>query len=131
MTWGRVLLWLVLGASLFANAVVLGLYLRAGPMADRDGALRSAWADLPVEMRGDLRAALRDNRGELRQLVADLRAARAEVMAAVRARPHDRDAVVAAQAKVRVATDALVVSAQLLMLEAFDRSAGAATTGGP
>jgi hypothetical protein len=119
MTFGRVILWLVLGASLLANAVVLGLWLRF-----RDaGGLRLGWSDLPAETRGAIRAELAGNRGALAALVSDLREARAEMFEAASARPYDRAAVVAAQARVRAATDALQAASQALMLNAFDRAA--------
>jgi hypothetical protein len=124
MTWGRVLLWLVLGVSLLANAVVLGLVLRFAAFSDGTGGLRSFWSSIPAETRADIRAGLAANRAELRGLLADLGAARAEMLTAAAARPYDRDAVLAAQAKVRAATDALQVRTQALMLDAFDRAAG-------
>jgi uncharacterized membrane protein len=123
MTLGRVLLWVVLGASLMANAVVLGLYLRFGSFNEEAG-LRSGWATLPAETRGFLRDEFAQNRGELRSLLSDLRAARSEMFAAAAARPYDRAAVEAAQAKVRAATTALQIAGQDLMLKAFDRTAG-------
>jgi uncharacterized membrane protein len=131
MTWGRVLLWLVLGVSLLANAVVLGLVLRFGAFSDGSAGPRSFWSSLASETRAEIRAELTENRAELRGLLADLRAARSEMLAAAAARPYDRAAVIAAQVKVRAATDALQVRTQALMLEAFDRTAGAATSGSP
>lgn len=135
MTWGRVLLWLVLGLSLFANAVVLGLALRFGLLDDGASGLRSAWGAIPAETRADFRAGLAANRAEIRGLVADLRAARAAMLEAAAARPYDRTAVMAAQARLRVATEALQVTTHRLMLEAFDRAAGegngATGAGGP
>ena len=133
MSWGRVLLWLVLGLSLFANAVVLGLVLRFGGFANGDITLRSVWNEVPADARAEFRAALAANRGEFRQLVADLRTARSEMLTAAQARPYDPSAVVAAQERVRDATEALQVKVHGLMLRVFDRAAGieAAGSGGP
>lgn len=124
MTWGRVLLWAVLGASLMANAVVLGLVLRFGAFSEEAG-LRNTWADVPAETRRFFRAELAENRGALRTLLADLRRARSEMFAAAVARPYDRAAVEAAQAKVRAASAALQIKGQQMLLDAFDRAAGA------
>jgi uncharacterized membrane protein len=131
MTWGRVLLWAVLGISLLANAVVLGLVLRLGAFRDDGAGLRSVWSGVPAETRADFRAGIAANRAELRRLLGDLRQARTEMLAAAAARPYDREAVVIAQGKVRAATEALQVRTQALMLETFDRAAGAAPSGSP
>jgi uncharacterized membrane protein len=119
MTLGRVILWLVLGASLMANAVVLGLWLRFRDV----GGMQTGWSDLPAETRGHFRAELAANRGELAGLLAELRAARSAMFAAAEARPYDRTAVVAAQTRVREATTALQTASQALMLNALDRAA--------
>jgi hypothetical protein len=117
---------MVLCASLLANAVVLGLALRFGVFSDGATSLWSVWSGVPAEMRADFRARVAGNRDVLRKLVNDLRAARVEMLTAAQARPYDRETVIAAQAKVRAATEALQVLTQTLMLEAFDRAAGAA-----
>ncbi|MCU0826982.1 MAG: periplasmic heavy metal sensor [Tabrizicola sp.] len=139
MTWGRVLLWVVLGASLLANAVMLGLVLRFGGMGGLagfgEGAMgeRSVWAEVPPETRAAFREGIAENRRELLRLVRELRAARAEMLAAAAARPYDRNAVIAAQEKARAATAELQLKTQALMLRALDRAAGvgAADNGSP
>jgi uncharacterized membrane protein len=122
MTWGRILLWVVLGVSLLANAVVLGLALRFGAFSE-DAGWRSGWGTLPAEARGYFRSELAENRSELRTMVSSLREARSEVFAAAAARPYDRAAVEAAQAKVRALTSALQIKGQEMLLDAFDKAA--------
>ncbi len=137
---GRVALWVVLGASLLANAVALGLVLRMGALRDLAGGLGSGnggaigegigggggWSDLPAETRSAFRAELVANRTDLGALLLDLRQARTAMFAAAAARPFDRTAVAAAQDRVRAASAALQVRTQALMLEAFEKAAEAA-----
>jgi uncharacterized membrane protein len=122
MTWGRILLWVVLGASLLANAVVLGLILRFGAFSDGTAGQRSAWTSIPAEVRAEVRAELVANRQELRLLVSDLRQARAAMLEAATARPFDRAKVEAEQARVRSATEALQLRSQDVMLNAFEKA---------
>jgi uncharacterized membrane protein len=124
MTGGwRILFWLVLGASLMANAVALGLLLRLGALRDSAMGEGARWSDLPAETRSAFRAELSENRGELAGLVAEVGKARSAMFTAATARPYDRAAVETAQARVREASAALQQKAQALMLEAFDKAA--------
>lgn len=125
MSFGKIVLWAVLGLSLFANAVVLGLVLRFGGMGGSETSLRSVWSSVPADTRAEFRAALAANRGEFGALVANLRDARAVMLTAAAARPYDRGAVIAAQASLRAATAAVQVRTHELMLAIFDTAAGA------
>ncbi len=120
---GRILIWVLLCASLLANAVVLGLVLRLGSLRDLANGGGNGWAELPPGARSLFMSELRGNRAEMRALVADLGRARAAMFAAAAARPYDRAAVEAAQARVRAASAALQAEAQLLMIKAFDETA--------
>ena len=124
--WGRILFWAILGVSLLANAVVLGLVLRLGNLRDLASGGSDGWAGLPSETRSVFLSELRANRPDLRALVADLGRARADMFAAAAARPYDRAAVGATQARVRSASSALQIATQLMMLKAFDDTAAKA-----
>jgi uncharacterized membrane protein len=116
----RILLGMLLGASLLANAAVIGFVLRDGDMrGPRGGGMQ----DLPAAMRTEYRAVLKENKGSLSRPVGDLRSARRAMMDVAMARPYDRDAVVAAMARVRDASIAVQDEGQRLLLIVFDRAA--------
>jgi uncharacterized membrane protein len=116
----RILLGMVLGLSLLANAAVIGFVLRNGGMhGPRGGGMQ----DLPAELRSDYRAVLKENKGSLSGPVGDLRNARRAMMDVAMARPYDRDAVVAAMARVRDASLVVQDEGQRLLLIVFDRAA--------
>lgn len=119
----RVLFWMVVAASLLANAVVLGLWLRTSAMRDEIGG--TAFRDLPRAARLEARRALVENREGLRAAITRLGEARRAMFAAAEARPYDRAAVEAAMLGVRDATDALQAEGQKALLVAFDRAAEA------
>jgi uncharacterized membrane protein len=119
----RVIFWVVVAASLLANAVVLGLFLRFGEMRGLMNGGGGGFADLPPEIRQEFRAVLRDNRGALRASLRELGQARRAMFDAAAARPYDRAAVEAAMERVRVASAALQVAGQEVLLKAFDRAA--------
>ncbi len=120
---GRILLWTILGLSLLANAVVLGLFLRLGALRDLANGGVDVWAELPDDTRAAFRQELRANQPRFAALLADLGQARATAFRAAAARPYDRAAVEAALAQVRSASAALQTEAQLLMLKTFDEAA--------
>ncbi len=129
MTGGwRAMLWIVLGASLLANAVTLGLILRLGALRDaaESAGLGEGWSALPAETRSAFRKDLAESRGDFSAVLQELRQARAAMFAAAAARPFDRAAVETAQANVRTATAALQIKLQGLMLETFSEAAGKA-----
>jgi uncharacterized membrane protein len=115
----RILLGMLLGASLLANAAVIGFVLRDGDMrGHRPGGMQ----DLPPELRTEYRAVLKENRGSLARPVGTLRDARRVMMDVARARPYDRDAVMAAMTRVRDASIAVQDEGQRLLLIVFDRA---------
>jgi uncharacterized membrane protein len=123
MTGGwRILFWLVLGASLMANAVALGLLLRLGNLRDSVIGTGERWTDLPAETRTAFRTELAENQAELAVILMRLREARADMFTAASARPFDRAAVEAAQLRVREATAALQEKAHAMMLVAFEKA---------
>lgn len=129
MTTGwRTVLWIVLGASLLANAATLGLILRLGAMreAAEFAGLGEGWSAVPAAARSVFREELAENRADVSVLLRELRQAREAMYAAAVARPFDREAVETAQTNVRIATSALQVKVQGLMLEAFSAAAGKA-----
>lgn len=119
----RVIFWVVVAASLLANAAVLGLFLRAGEMRGVLNGGGGGFANLPPEIRQELRDVLRDNRGTLRGPLRELGLARRAMFDAASARPYDRTAVEAAMERVRAASADLQLAGQELMLMAFDRAA--------
>jgi uncharacterized membrane protein len=122
----KVLFWLVVGASLLANAVVLGLLLRLGELRDIANGGSAGFAGLPAGTRAEVREALGANREALAGPLAALGEARRAMFAAAAARPFDRAALDAAMAKVRDATLDLQEAAHAVMLDAY---AGAAAEG--
>ena len=116
----RILLGMLLGASLLANAAALGFVLRDGGMR---GGRPGGMPDLPPALRSDYRDVLRENRGSLAGPVRALREARHSLMDVAMARPYDRDAVLAAMARVRDASIAVQDEGQRLLLIVFDRAA--------
>jgi uncharacterized membrane protein len=119
----RVLFWVVVAASLLANAVVLGLFLRAGEIRGVINGGGGGFANLPPEIKQEFRQVLRDNRGTLREPLRELGQARRAMFDAAAARPYDRAAVEAAMGRVRRASADLQVAGQALMLMAFDQAA--------
>lgn len=117
----RLLFWIVVGASLLANAVALGLWLRAGTLRDEVGS--TAFRELPRAVRVEARRALVENRDALRAQLRDVGEARRAMFATAGARPYDRAAVEAAMERVREATAALQEEAQKALLRAFDKAA--------
>jgi uncharacterized membrane protein len=122
---GRLVFWLVVAASLFANAVTLGVLLRLGELRDLANGGGPGFADLPRELRAEVRAALRDNRAALAGPLAELGAARGAMFAAAQARPFDAAALESAMARVRTASGALQAAAHAVMAEAYARAAAA------
>lgn len=116
----RILLGMLLGASLLANAAVLGFVLRDG---DAHGGRPGGMPDLPAALRSEYRDVLRENRGSLAIPVRALREARRTLMDAAMARPYDRNAVMAAMTRVRDASIAVQDEGQRLLLMVFDRAA--------
>ncbi len=123
----RVLFWIVVGASLLANAIVLGLVLRFGDMRGGGGGAGDAagFGRMPPEIRQEFRSVLRENRRTLAAPMRDLGAARRAMFDAALARPYDRAAVEAAMVRVRDASAAVQVAGQALLLMTFDKAAGA------
>jgi uncharacterized membrane protein len=119
----RVLFWMVVAASLLANAIVLGLVLRFGEMRGAMNGGGGGFADLPPDIRQEFREVMRDNRGTLRGPMRELGQARRAMFEAARARPYDHAAVVAAMERVRAASAAVQVAGQDLLLQAFDNAA--------
>jgi uncharacterized membrane protein len=119
----RILFWMVVAASLLANAVVLGLFLRAGEMRGILNGGGGGFANLPSEIRQEFRDVLRENRGTLRGPLRELGQARRAMFDAASARPYDRAAVEAAMERVRAASAAVQVAGQDLLLMAFDKAA--------
>lgn len=117
---GQILLWTIFGASLLANAVVLGLALRLGSLRDLANGGGDVWSDLPDGTRKAFVAELRANRRSLAVLVADLGQARAAAFRAAATRPYDHAAVEAALAKMRATSAALQTEVQVLLLKTFD-----------
>jgi uncharacterized membrane protein len=116
----RILLGMLLGASLLANAAVIGFVLRDGDMR---GGRPGGMPDLPAELRTEYRAVLRENRDSLATPLRALREARHAMMDVAMARPYDRDAVITAMARVRAASIAVQDEGQRLLLIVFDRAA--------
>jgi uncharacterized membrane protein len=117
----RVLFWLVIGASLLINAVVLGLWLRGSALRDEIGG--TAFRDLPRAVRVEARRAIVENRAALRAALLEVGEARRAMFAAAEARPYDSAAVAAAMERVRDATSALQEEGQKVLLRAFDKAA--------
>jgi uncharacterized membrane protein len=115
----RALFWLVVGASLLMNAVVLGLFLRHGELRKSFSGGDAGLASLPQDVQADLRAALRDHRQELQGPLAELREARRAMFDAAAVRPIDRPQAEAAMERVREASTALQLAAQMIMLNAL------------
>jgi Spy/CpxP family protein refolding chaperone len=123
MKLARVLFWLIVCASLLANAVVLGLAWRAGELREIANGGTAGFADLPQPIRAEFRSVLKENRAALAAPLADLGKARRDMFEAAAARPYDRAAVEAAMARVRAASTTLQVEGQRLLLQAFDQAA--------
>ena len=117
----RVLFWIVVGASLLANAVVLGLWLRTSELREEIGG--TAFRELPRAARLEVRRAMVANRAELRAALKDVGEARRAMFATAEARPYDRAAVEAAMERVREATSALQAEGQKVLLQGFDKAA--------
>lgn len=117
----RILFWLVVGASLLANAVVLGLWLRLSPLRDAFMGGGEGFRDLPADLRQTYRAVLAEREAALREHLAALGRARAAMFRAAAAEPPDRAAVEAAMAAVRESSAALQAAAQQVLLDALDR----------
>ncbi len=121
----RVLFWIVVGASLLSNAVLLGLFLRMGEMRGVANGGGMGFGDLPRHMRSEFREVLHENRDALAAPLRTLGQARRGMFAAAAARPYDRATVEAAMNRVRSASADLQVAGQDLLLMAFDRAAEA------
>lgn len=118
----RVLFWLVVGLSLLANAVVLGLWFRLAPVREAFMGGGSGFRDLPADVRAAYRTVLAEDREALLAHVATLGEARAAMFRAAAARPADRAALEAAMARVREASSALQTTAQGVLVKALDRA---------
>jgi uncharacterized membrane protein len=116
----RILLGMLLGASLLANAATVGFLLRDGDMR---GGRPGGMPDLPPELRTEYRAVLKENRGSLALPLQHLRDARHALMDVAMTRPYDRTAVMAAMGHVRDASIAVQDEGQRLLLIVFDRAA--------
>jgi Spy/CpxP family protein refolding chaperone len=125
MKLARVLFWIVVCASLLANAVVLGMAWRAGELRQIANGGTAGFADLPAPIRAEFRDVLKENRAALTAPLADLGEARRDMFDAAAARPYDRAAVEAAMERVRTASTALQAEGQRLLLQAFDNAAAA------
>jgi uncharacterized membrane protein len=123
MKFARLLFWIVVCASLLANAVVLGIAWRASELREIVGGGAGGFSDLPQPIRAEFLAVLQENRQDLLQPLADLGAARRDMFAAAAARPYDQAAVEAAMVRVRAATTALQIETHRLMQQAFDQAA--------
>jgi uncharacterized membrane protein len=119
----RLAFWLIVALSLLANAIVLGLFLRFGELRSALNGGGGGFADLPPEIKQEFRTTLRENRDTLRDPVRALGDARRRLFDTAAARPYDRAAVQAALEDVRVASAALQLAGQDLLLQAFDRAA--------
>jgi uncharacterized membrane protein len=119
----RVIFWVVVAASLLVNAVVLGVFLRAGEMRGIINGGGGGFANLPPEVKQEFRAVLRENRGALQGPLRDLGQARRAMFDAAAARPYDRAAVQAAMERVRTASADVQRAGQVLLLQAFDNAA--------
>lgn len=119
----RVMFWVVVAASLLANAAVLGLFLRFNDLRGVMNGRGGGFADLPPEIRQEFREVLRENRHTLRGPLRELGQARRAMFEAAAARPYDRAAVEAAMAQVRAASAALQVAGQEVLLMTFDKAA--------
>jgi uncharacterized membrane protein len=119
----RVIMWMVVGASLLANAIVFGLYLRFEDVRSTLNGGGGGFTDLPRPVRDEFRAALRDNPAALQQALRDLGQARRDMFLAAAARPYDRAAVEVAMERVRIASAALQVAGQEMLLQAFEKAA--------
>jgi uncharacterized membrane protein len=119
----KVFFWGLLGVSLLANAVTLGIYLRVAGLRDDFTGGEGGYAALPAPIRAEVRQALRDNLAALREPLLALGAARRDMFSAAAARPYDRAAVEATMARVREASAALQVAGQETLLRAFDNAA--------
>jgi uncharacterized membrane protein len=122
----RVLFWLVVAASLLANAVVLGIFLRFGELRNIANGGGGGFANLPPPIKQEFNAVLRENRESYRAPLRALGAARRAMFAAAAARPYDRTAVQAAMERVRTASADMQIAGQALLLQAFDNAAAAA-----
>ncbi len=123
MKLARVLFWIVVCASLLANAMVLGLAWRAGELRQIANGGTAGFADLPDPIRAEFRAVLKENRAALMSPLTDLGEARRTMFEAAAARPYDRAAVEVAMSRVRTASTALQLEGQRLLLQAFDQAA--------
>jgi uncharacterized membrane protein len=119
----RVLFWILVCASLLANAVVLGVVWRAGELREIANGGTRGFSDLPQPIRAEFRTLLRENREGLMAPLAELGEARRAMFEAAAARPYDRATVEAAMARVRAASTALQLKGQELLLRAFDEAA--------
>jgi uncharacterized membrane protein len=123
MKLAKVAFWIIVCASLLANAVVLGLAWRAGELRQIANGGTAGFADLPPPIRDEFRVVLRDNRPALMSPLAELGQARRAMFDAAAARPYDRAAVEAAMRRVREASAKLQIEGQKLLLQAFDQAA--------
>ncbi|MFN0114463.1 MAG: periplasmic heavy metal sensor [Paracoccaceae bacterium] len=110
--------------SLFANAVVLGLWLRGSEMREVLNGGGEGFAGLPRDIRAEVRRSLQAGRSDLTAPLARLGAARRAMLDAAAARPYDAAAVEVRLAEVRAATAEVQESAHAILLGAFSRAAG-------
>ena len=118
----RIAFWAVVAASLLANAVVLGLFLRFGELR---GVIKGGggFTNLPAPIKQEFRTVLRENPQAYRKLLRELADARSAMFDAGAARPYEHAAVQAAMERVRAASADLQMAGQALLLQAFDNVA--------
>ncbi|MDX8349494.1 hypothetical protein SLH49_16040 [Cognatiyoonia sp. IB215446] len=117
----RIALRVVLVLSLLANAVVIGVILRAVELRDRAGLQDTRF---PPELGRAFMEVIEDE-DEIWTQLAQLGDARRAMMAAAEARPLDREALIDAMAEVRRQSAALQVEGQRIMLEVIEDAAQA------
>jgi hypothetical protein len=116
----RILFWVVVAASLFSNAVLLGLWLRAAGLRDTLNGGGDGLAGLPGATLLDYRAALFDQRPALSEKAVALGKARRALFEAAVAEAFDRTLVAARMAEMLDASAALQASAQAILLDVLD-----------
>ncbi|ESR23482.1 periplasmic heavy metal sensor [Lutibaculum baratangense] len=122
----RLALAVALGASLLANAFLLGFAVRntgQGPFAGFQA--ESIGRSYPDQVRAEFRNLLRENRPRALAALRELREARRNLAAAANAATFDEAEVERIMQDVRTATEALQRLMQEFLLEALRRTHGA------
>lgn len=120
---GRVLFWIVVAASLLANAVVLGLFLALADVRQALNGGSAGFRDLPPDIRVALRQSVTAERGALQGQLRALGSARRAMVQAAAARPYDPAALEAAMAEVRRASAELQTAAHAVLARAAAQAA--------